>query len=176
MNRKLDNKLCFNIYSWVSFIVFFVFIIFLLFLGISIIFNNLDLLSRLKANLLIPPFLLLIIKTIDYTIKPAYFEAIILNGEIRFRTFSPNKQNKFRFLFMIFYKKELTEHIISPQSYNGYQIRIDRLGLHKILLLQKIIDGKIYQSTPINISLLGLKKYTDLLLSIDRLNQKITLN
>jgi len=122
------------------------------------------------------PFLMVIFQLFDYTIKPAYFEALILNGEIRFKTFAPNKYNKFRFIYMIFYKKYLTEYTLSRQSYNGYRIIIDRFGLRKFLILHKTEKGKLYQSKPINISLLGMKKYTDLVLSIDRLHEKITLN
>jgi hypothetical protein len=37
-------------------------------------------------------------------------------------------------------------------------------------------NGKLFESKPINISFLGVRKYTDLILSIDRLKEKISLN
>jgi len=77
---------------------------------------------------------------------------------------------------MLWYDKYLTELVIDRQSYNNYKLLIDRLGFRKNLILQKIDNGKLYESTPINISFLGAKKYTDLILSIDRLKEKMTMN
>jgi hypothetical protein len=70
----------------------------------------------------------------------------------------------------------LQVHSISRQAFNNYRILIEKAGLRKSLILQKIENGKLYESKPINISFLGVKKYTALILSIDRLKEKITLN
>ena len=77
---------------------------------------------------------------------------------------------------MLFYKRYLIEQTINQKFYNNYILKIDRFGLRRNLILQKIEKGVLYQSKPINISFLGIKKYTNLILSIDRLQEKITLN
>jgi hypothetical protein len=109
-------------------------------------------------------------------IQPAYFEARINFGQIYIKSFNPNKKNGFRFFLMLFYQRYSIEHIIARQSYNNYRIEIERFGFKKNLILQKTENGLLYESKPINISFLGAKKYTDLLLSIDRLKEKISLN
>jgi hypothetical protein len=49
-------------------------------------------------------------------------------------------------------------------------------GIRKALILQKINKSGIYETSDINISFLGQKKYTELVLSIDRMKGKINLN
>jgi hypothetical protein len=120
--------------------------------------------------------LIILFRIFDYLIKPSYFEANITNGQIIIKTFNPNRNNKFRFILMLFFDKYLIEQIIDRHFYNNYKILIDYFGLRKKLILQKIDNGKIYESKPINISFLGTKKYTDLILSIDRIKEKITMN
>jgi hypothetical protein len=112
----------------------------------------------------------------EFTIKPSYIESVINEREIIIRTFNPNLRNGLRFIHMLRYRKNLTELRISKQEYNDYKLLIDKCGLHRILILQKINKSGIYETSEINISLLGQKKYTDLILSIDRLKGKISLN
>lgn len=104
------------------------------------------------------------------------FEAKINFGQIYIKSFNPNQKNRLRFILILFYKKYLIEHTIDRQSYNNYRIEIKRFGFKKRLILQKTEDGNLYESKAINISFLGAKKYTDLLLSIDRIKEKISLN
>jgi hypothetical protein len=112
----------------------------------------------------------------EAVIKPSFFEAIINEKEVIIRTYKPNIGNGLRFIFMLGYRKNISELRLSPYEYNDYKLLINKCGLNRILILQKINKGGIYESTAINISLLGQKKYTELILSIDRLKGKINLN
>lgn len=176
MDNKIDNKLAFNIYIWFNFSIFISFCLYFLLSIIAAQNNNITLFNSLKGYILIWPLIIGISKLFDYLIQPAYFESQILNGEIRFKSLNPNRNNRFRFFLMPFYKRHLIEQTINQQSYNNYILKIDRLGLRRNLIFQKLENGKLYKSTSINISFLGIKKYTNLILSIDRLQEKITLN
>jgi len=112
----------------------------------------------------------------EFAIKPSYIETIINEREIIIRTFNPNIRNGLRFILMLGYRKKLSELRLSQNEYNDYKLLIDKCGLRRILTLQKIDKSGIYDTTDINISLLGQKKYTELILSIDRLKGKINLN
>ena len=125
---------------------------------------------------MIVPIFVVVYHIFDYFIQPAYFEAKFSTGQIILKTFNTNKKNGLRVMSMLFYDKHLKEQRIDRQFYNNYKISIDRWGFRKNLILQKIDMGIIYESKPINISFLGAKKYTNLILSIDRLREKITLN
>ncbi len=175
MKSKISNKLAFNIYAWTRFSLLIFFIFFLL-------CQVLEIPQKLGYDVFKGQFILvlssfaLFLIVFEYMINPAYFEALILNGKIVFKSFEPNKKNGLIYILMLFYKKHLNEYTIERQAYNNYKIKIDRLGLRKKLILQKIDRGKIYESSPINISFLSTRKYTELILSIDRLQEKITLN
>ena len=112
----------------------------------------------------------------EFAIKPSYIETIINEREIIIRTFNPNIRNGLRFILMLGYRKYLTELRLSQNEYNDYKLLIDKCGLRRILTLQKINKSGIYKTTEINISLLGQKKYTELILSVDRLKGKMNLN
>jgi hypothetical protein len=58
----------------------------------------------------------------------------------------------------------------------GLNLTIGKFGIKKELRLQKINNDGVYKSANINISLLGQKKYTNLIVAIDRLRTKICLN
>lgn len=180
MENKIDNKVAFNIYVWVNFSLHVLFLLGLLFILLRVtINNNAAVINRLHEHtvyILIVPIFIVLRYLFDYLIQPAYFESQILNGEIRFKSLNLNKNNGFLFFRLAFYKRHLIEQTISQQFYNNYILNIDRFGLRKTLILQKFKNGKLYQSTPISISFLGIKKYTNLILSIDRLQEKITLN
>jgi hypothetical protein len=77
---------------------------------------------------------------------------------------------------MLGYRKYLKELKISQLEYNDYKLVINNCGFRKVLILQKINKSGIYETSDINISFLGQKKYTDLILSIDRMKGKINLN
>jgi hypothetical protein len=118
----------------------------------------------------------IVLRFLDYLIKPSYFEATINFGQINIASFSPKNKNGLNFILMFSYKKYLTEYTIERHSYNDYRILIERFGIKKSLILQKTENGKLYESLPINISLLGVRKYTNLILAIDRLKEKFSLN
>ena len=176
MNQNISNRLAFNIYVIISFcLTFIIVVLFSFFLIESISGNKLFIhQSILFVNTVF--FLYILFVLISLLIQPAYFEAKINFGQIYIKSFNPNKKNGFRFFLMLFYQKYSTEHIIARQSYNNYRIEIERFGFKKKLILQKTENGKLYESKPINISFLGAKQYTDLLLSIDRLKEKMSLN
>ena len=138
--------------------------------------HDIGLANSLLRYILIFSILATISQLFDYLIQPAYIEFQILHSEVRFKSFNPNRNNKFRIFLMVFYNRYLIEQTINQQSYNNYILNIDRFGLRRNLILQKLENGILYQSKPINISFLGIKKYTNLILSIDRLQEKITLN
>jgi len=175
MKNTINNRLAFNIYIWTRFSLLIFFVFFLLCQAFKIPqtigFNVIN-----GEFIVILAIFALIIFIFEYMINPAYFEALILNGKIVFRNFEPNRKNGLIYILMLFYKKHLKEHIIERQSYNSYKIKIDHLGFRKKLVFQKIDNGKIYESTAINISFLSTRKYTELILSIDRLQEKINLN
>ena len=176
MNNKIDNKLAFNIYVWVNLSIYVLVLGYLLFFSLAFKNNDRSLINRLIEYILIGPLLVVISQLFEYFIQPAYFEYQILYDEIRFKSYNPNRNNRFRFFLIIFYKRHLIEQTISKQTYNNYTIKFDRFGFRKNLILQKLENGNLYQSKPINISFLSIKKYTDFILSIDRLRDKINLN
>jgi hypothetical protein len=176
MDNTINNKLAFNFYVWANLIGFVLTFLFLLFLFIAIKTHETGMTNSLLRYILIFPVLAAISQLFDYLIQPAYIEFQISHNEIRFKSFNPNRNNKFRIFLMVAYKKYLIEQTINQQSYNNYILKIDRFGLRRNLILQKLENGVLYQSKPIDISFLGIKKYTNLILSIDRLQEKISLN
>jgi len=175
MENRIGNKLAFNIYVWLRFFLLICFVLFFFWQVLKIPkkfgYNSFD-----QQFIIIFAVIAILVVLFEYLINPAYFEVHILNGKIIFKSFEPNMKNGLIYFLMLFYQKNLNEHIIERQAYNNYKINIDRLGFRKKLIFQKIDNGKIYESTPINISFLSTKKYTELILSIDRLQEKITLN
>ena len=65
---------------------------------------------------------------------------------------------------------------ISREEYNDYTLTIGKFGFRKELKLQKTNNTGVYKSSTINISLLGQKDYTNLIVAIDRLRTRICLN
>ena len=176
MDNTINNKLAFNFYVWANLIIFVLLFLYLFFWIIAIKTHDIGLMKGFLEYLLFIPVLAAISKVFDYLIRPAYIEFQISQNEIRFKSFNPNRNNKFRIFLMVAYKKYLIEQTINQQSYNNYILIIDRFGFRRNLILQKLEHGVLYQSKPIDISFLGIKKYTNLILSIDRLQEKISLN
>jgi hypothetical protein len=177
MNASINNKYAFTIYALLNFcLTISVIAIFIIFLSENILNSRIPIHDS-NVNILIIIFIsYMIIKILEFLIRPSYFEATVSFGQINIRSFNPNKRNGFRFFFMLFYKKYLTVHTIERQSYNNYRILIERFGLKKSLILQKTENGVLYESSPVNISFLGVRKYTDLILAIDRLKGKFSMN
>jgi len=176
MSDNINNRLVFNIYIWTNFCLFFLFFFYLLPLLIAYRSGNKDLIQHSTKYFMIVTIVGIIVNIFNFLIKPGYFEAIISFGQIRIKSYNPNTRNGFSIFFMLFYNKYLLEHTIERQSFNNYRILIERFGFKKSLILQKMENGKLFESKPINISFLGVRKYTDLILSIDRLKEKISLN
>ncbi len=174
-NNQIDNRQEFRIYIIVNLIFSILgFTIGLLSLR-GVITQNWNFLEIIKPYVgLIAVFIAF--GLIEFVIEPSYVESIINEREIIIRTFKPNIRNGLRFILMLRYRKHLSELRLSQNEYNDYKLLIDKCGLRRILTLQKINKSGIYESTEINISLLGQKKYTELILSIDRLKGKINLN
>jgi len=188
--NQIDNKKEFKIFILLNFVI----AIFVSLIGIILIYRLITH-EWIIFNTLIGTIAIYIISLIciifalfDSQIKPSYFETIVNEKEIIIRTFTrtfnPKMRNKFFNIIYIFfniihmlrYKKYLKELKLSQQEYNDYKLMIDKWGMRKILILQKINKNGIYETSKINISLLGQKKYTNLILSIDRLKGKINFN
>jgi len=176
MKERINNRIVFNLYVWIS---FFIFIMAILITILWILKLNKEIIQQWRGFLSIELILFIVFILFgiaDNLIKPAYFEALITTDQILIKSFNPNLRNDARIIMMLFYRKHIAEYKISRQTYNNYKIQIERFGFKRSLILQKIENGRIYESKPINISFLGIKKYTDLIISIDRLKEKITVN
>ena len=176
MEQRINNKLIFNIYVWANFTLLIIFLIFQCALIVGYKTANKELIHYAIFTSVIVVFTTLIIRIIDYLIKPGYFEATIGFGHIQIKSFNQVKNYGFDFLNMLVYRKYLIVHKIDRQSFTSYKIIIELSGFRKSLILQKMENGKLFESKPINISFLGARKYTDLILSIDRLKEKISIN
>jgi hypothetical protein len=179
MDDRITNKSAFIVYAWINLFLTISAIIFFMFFIIENILNRKIQIHNSESYdsiLILIVISYMILKIIEFLIRPSYFEAIVSFGQIDIRSFNPNKRNGFRFFFMLFYRNHLTVHTIERQSYNNYRILIERSGIKKSLILQKTENGNLYESSPINISFLGVRKYTDLILAIDRLKEKFSLN
>jgi hypothetical protein len=176
MDTNINNRLVFNIYVWSNFCLLIVFLVYVLLILIGYKTGNRELVHSSTISLMIVAFATLIIRIFDFLIKPAYFEAIISFGQIHIKSFNQIKNHGFDFIRMLDYSKYLLDHKIDRQSFTSYRINIEMFGLKKSLILQKMDNGKLFESKPINISFFGVRKYTDLILSIDRLKEKLSLN
>jgi len=178
--NKINNKNEFLIYRVVKIIIVFMFGF--LFMTLPF-FRGLIPHSFDSANLYWGfVIILLIFSLFEVVLKPSYFETLIYEKEIIIRTFSLDLRNSFvrnglkNIILLFSYKKYLNEIKLSKQEYNGYKLNIDKFGFRRILVLQKINKYGIYETAELNISLLTQKKYTNLILSIDRLTGKVNLN
>jgi hypothetical protein len=176
MNENINNRIAFNIYVLINFCLT---ISATGFLTIFIIENitGTKIITHQSVSYVIAFLIIyMIFAFFDLLFKPAYFEATINYQQIYIKSFNPGKKNRMRFFLILFYQKYAIVHTIDRQSYNNYKIEIEWYGFKKSLVLQKTENGKLYESKSINISFLGARKYTDLILSIDRLKEKISLN
>jgi len=179
----ITNKTIFEIYLIFRFIIFITIIL----VGSLIISKSLlkiDLFQFIYPNygsLEVNPLIVLnwfsiCFIIIDERIRPAFIEFQVSDDEITIKTYNPHS-NRWESPFVLFaYKKRIHEFIISREEFNNYKLTIGKFGFHKELKLQKTDNTGIYKSSDINISLLGQKNYTNLILAIDRLRTKICLN
>jgi hypothetical protein len=114
---------------------------------------------------------------IRYIFPPCYFEAELLNECIKIKLINSSKYYIVRFIFLLLTNQiKPTEFMIDRVSFTNYRIEISKWGFNKRLILQKSVNGDLFESKPIRIDYLGYKKYTDLIISIERLSQKMSLN
>jgi len=175
--NKISNKSEFQIYIGIKIILFLLEILIAIMAISGLFTHNLIIINTFLGIIAI----LIILGLFESVIKPSYFETLINEKEIIIKTFSPKLRNGLlkngsRFILLFGYRKHLKEIKLSQHEYNDYKLLIDKFGFRKILILQKINKNGIYETSEINISLLGQKKYTNLILSIDRLKGKINLN
>jgi len=172
----INNKILFEVYLIVKLIV----LILLIIIGgiiLSRLFLKIDLIPLLfshegKNSLLFLNLLLVCSILIDERIKPAYIEFEIIDDEIIIKTYNPHS-NRWESPFAIFgYKRRIIELKMSRKEYNDYWLTIGKFGLKKELKLQKINNDGVYESSSINISLLGQKKYTNLLSVLNKLGKE----
>ena len=109
-------------------------------------------------------------------IKPTFVEFDFASDEIVVKTYRPDLYKKSAPFALFGYKKRIIEFKISKEEYNDYKLTIGKLGIYKELKLQKTNNDGVYDSPKINISLLGQKKYTNLILAVERLRTKISMN
>lgn len=177
MLNKIDNRRGFIIYIWVIIGFTLVMIGYVALFSWGFISSDKQLIQWAKDYVITGPIILGLLAAFHYLVKPTYFEAVFSTGQITIKTFNPNKINGLRLLTMVVhFDKYSATIVINKQLYNNYRITIDRLGFRKIITFQKIENNSIYESKPFDISFLGAKKYTDLILSVDRLREKVTMN
>ena len=180
INKMINNKLLFEVYMIVRLLIFITFII-IAGIIVSRLFLKIDLIPSIFSNesknsLIILNWIMVFFILIDEKVKPAYIEFEIIEDEIIIKTYNPHS-NRWESPFALFgYKRRIKELKMNREEYNNYWLTIGRFGLKKELKLQKINNDGVYESSNINISLLGQQKYTNLILAIDRLRSKICLN
>jgi len=171
----INNKKVFEIYLIFRLLVFTTILIF----GVQVITKvllRIDLLQVIFPNygtLLENPLIALNLLSIgflliDERIKPAFIEFQIIKNKIIIETYNPHS-NRWESPFILFaYKKRIKELKISNEEYIDYKLTIGKFGIKKEMKLQKIDTNSVYESTNINISLLGQRKYANLLSALDR--------
>ena len=180
INKMINNKPLFEVYMTVRLLIFITFII-IAGIIVSRLFLKIDLIPSIFSNesknsLIILNWIMVFFILIDEKVKPAYIEFKIIEDEIIIKTYNPHS-NRWESPFALFgYKRRIKELKMNREEYNNYWLTIGRFGLKKELKLQKINNDVVYESSNINISLLGQQKYTNLILAIDRLRSKICLN
>ena len=173
MNR-INNKQIYRVFIWFNFLVV---LVILFFIGFFIYAIN----SGVKDpfhyyHLFYYPAFIFLYGSVRYKCTPHYFDAEISSERIIIKTINPAKYYGLNFILLVFNKIKPTEFTIDRISFTNYRIVIDKWGFKKILILQKSDNGNIFESKPIRLDYLGYKKYTDLIISIDRLSQKMSLN
>jgi hypothetical protein len=175
MKIKISNKLFFYTLGIIKLLFILILILFLILTTYLIVSHKPD--KEVYLHLRFIPLLFagigLIITRI---ISPSYFECIILPNELKIRFFNPDRRNTLQFILVMFSLENLKEHILDRKSYNGYILKIGKFGIKKYIILHMIDEGKMYDSKPINISFLGARKYIELILALDRLKEKISMN
>jgi hypothetical protein len=179
-NKMINNKRTFEIYLILRFIIWIPFLIIAGIIITALLFKLTPLQIPVsdfgRHTLLILSWISCLLMIIDGRIKPAFVELQVIEDNIIMRTYNPHLK-KWEFPFVLSgYKKRIKELKISREEYNDYKLQFSEFGLKKELRLQKINNNGVYESASINISLLGQRKYTDLILAIDRLKMKICLN
>ncbi len=105
----------------------------------------------------------------ELVVKPAYMEAKIHDEELIMWVYNPSQARGMEWGLFTGFKNRLTEYRISREEFDGYMIDTGRLGFRKNLVLQKRSKEGITESRPINLCLLGKKKFRELTASLDRL-------
>ena len=122
------------------------------------------------------PALIFLYVFIRYKISPSYFDAEISGNRIVIKAINPAKYYGLNFILLVLNKIKPSEFAIDRISFTNYRISIDNWGFKKSIILQKLNNGYLIESKPIRMDFLGYKKYTSLILSIDRLCQKMSVN
>jgi hypothetical protein len=181
----IDNKNSFQIYAWIRFGISSLYLIAVLLFIFRIVLKETRLFSSAWNSLAGSHWALLIIIVLaasllfwlfEVLVKPAYIEVSISQQEIVVKTFNTNLLGLWDAIFRVNFKKRVRTLILSKNEYNNYSLTIGKKGFRKSLKLQKITAEGIFETPEINIGFLGQRKYTDLILAIDRLSNKINLN
>jgi hypothetical protein len=124
--------------------------------------------NRGKDTLIIFSWVLIFFILIDERIKPAFIELHFIEDEIKIKTYNPHS-NRWESPFILFgYKKRIKELKIIREDYTDYHVTIGKFGFRKELSLQKTNNNGVSKTSDISISLLGQKKYTNLISSLNK--------
>lgn len=174
----ISNKTEFRMFQYLKLLFLIILVVLFSLLTIKKLMGleTLHLSSDFLAGILILNFIISMAILIIERLKPTYIEFYVLNDEIIINTHISNPRSFKAIIDLFNYKNNMIEYRISRDEFTNYKLSIGKLGLRKELKLQKTNNNNVYESTGISLSLLGQKNYTNLILSIDKLCNKICLN
>jgi len=174
----INNKTEFRIYQLFKISFILVLLIFILTITVTklIGIQTINLPKDIFYSLFALNFFMTILMFIIEKLQPTYIEFYAQNNEIIIKTYKPNPRSLKSFLDLFGYKKNMKEYRVNRDEFTNYKLSVGRFGLRKELKLQKTNNNKVYESASLNLSFIGQRKYTNLVLAIDRLCNKICLN
>lgn len=174
----INNKTEIRIYQLFKISFILVLLIFILSMTITkTIGNQYIIISKdLFYSLFALNFIMSILMLIIEKLQPTYIEFHSQNNEIIIKTYEPNPRSLKSFLNFLGYRKNMKEYRVNRDEFTNYKLTVGRFGFRKELKLQRTNNNKVYESASINLSFIGQKNYTNLVLAIDRLCKKICLN
>jgi len=179
----MNNKTLFEIYLIFRLFIFITLIIISGMIITSVVLK-IDLVQMIFPNygsvvenpLMALNWFLIFFLIIDERIKPAYIEYQLNDDEISIKTYNPHS-TRWESPFVLWgYKKRIKVLKMNRDEFTNYNLILGKFGIKKELRIRKINHDGVSQSAKINISLLGQKKYTNLIVAIDILRTKICLN
>ena len=174
----INNKIEYRIYQLLKMSYIIVLVIFISLMTIVKLtgIQTLNLHQDVFYSLFALNFFITIILFFIERLQPSYIEFNALNNEIIIKTYKPNPRSLKSFLDLFGYKKNMKEYRVNRDEFTNYKLTISQFGFRKELKLQKTNNNNVYESASINLCFIGQRKFTNLVLAIDRLCNKICLN